>query len=216
MNSERSFTIVCCSEIEDPSWRWVEANLADVGAHFEFAKCVPMNLIERRLRFLNLARIRGCFQAVWLAKRSRAAVLLTHGPTLAAWCAIFASVFAVKTKLFAHSFNFAQLPGRLKSPVFRLAFRRIDRFVVFSEAERALYARSFKLSKERFDFVHWGVRIPNHTPEAPSNKHGYVSAVGGTLGTTARYWRLPTNCLISPLYLWFARPVWRGWLSPLT
>jgi hypothetical protein len=32
-------TLVCCAEIGDPNWRWLETNLLDTGIKFEFARC---------------------------------------------------------------------------------------------------------------------------------------------------------------------------------
>jgi glycosyltransferase involved in cell wall biosynthesis len=169
--------IVCCSEISDPNWRWIERNVASDGFRFEFVACIPANWVERHFKILNLARLRGCIQAVRVAKREQALVLVTHGPTLAAWCGVFGALFGLRARLLAHSFNFAHLPGKLKTIIFRLGLKRADRLVTFSNAERELYSGVFHLPKDRFDFVYWGANEPM---VSNGNAYGdYVSAIGG-------------------------------------
>lgn len=169
--------VVCCSEVADPSWRWIERNFHGDTFRFEFVGCVPKNWIERTFKILNLARLRGCFQAVQIAKKKNAVVLVTHGPTLAAWCGIFGSLFGLKSRLLAHSFNFTQLPNKLKSIVFRLGLKRADHLVTFSSVEREVYSRAFRLPRDRFDFVYWGANPPSVSGD---NSFGhYVSSIGG-------------------------------------
>src|ERR1700730_1220402 len=168
--------VVCCSEITDPSWRWIERNLASDEFRFEFVGCNPGNWVERRFKILNLARLRGCFQAVRIAKREKALVLVTHCSTLAAWCGIFGLLFGLKSRLLAHSFNFTRLPSKLKATMFRLGLKRADRLVTFSSVERDVYSRAFHLHKDRFDFVYWGANPPI---VSEGNGFGqYVSSIG--------------------------------------
>src|SRR5262245_58439985 len=117
--------IVCCAEIADPQWRWIERSFDDAGLRFEFARCTPKTALERRVRIVNLARVRGCFQAVRLARQQGAKALVAHGPTLAAWCALFAWAFRLKVPIVAHSFNFTELPRKVKRPLFAFALSRI-------------------------------------------------------------------------------------------
>jgi glycosyltransferase involved in cell wall biosynthesis len=169
--------IVCCSEISDPNWRWIERNLASEEFRFEFVRCLPGNWVERHFKILNLARLRGCIQAVRRAKREQALVLVTHGPTLAAWCGVFCRLFGLRSRLMAHSFNFTRLPSKLKTIVFRLGLKRADRLVTFSNVEREVYSRTFHLPKDRFDFVYWGANAPIVSDK---NAYGdYVSSIGG-------------------------------------
>jgi glycosyltransferase involved in cell wall biosynthesis len=169
--------VVCCSEISDPSWRWIEHNLESDEFRFEFVRCIPENWIEKNFKILNLARLRGCFQAVLIAKREKALVLVTHGPTLAAWCGVFGLIFGLKSRFLAHSFNFTRLPSKLKTIMFRLGLKRADRLVTFSNVEREVYSRAFYLPKDRFDFVYWGANPPIVSDD---NGFGhYVSSIGG-------------------------------------
>jgi glycosyltransferase involved in cell wall biosynthesis len=168
-------TVVCCSEIQDPEWRWIEPVLPAPNAAFEFVSCPKV----RNYGGFNVARMIASWRAVWLARRVNASVIVTHGPTLAMWCCIFAFLLRLKgMQIFAHSFNFTALPGRMKSLIFSLALRRAERFAVFSRMERDLYARAFKLDPDKFDFVHWGVRPPQIKGE-PIVAGNYVSSIGG-------------------------------------
>lgn len=172
-------TVVCCAEIPDENWRWIEGPLADTGLKFEFSRCIPRYFFERSAP-LNLARIRGALEAVRLAGRTDAKVVVAHGPTLAAWCAMFARVFRIPVPILAHSFNFTELPSRKKRRVFSWALSTIERFVVFSTVERDIYAKAFSLPAERFDVVLWGVRPPRvDEPGAPHEPGDYICAIGG-------------------------------------
>ncbi len=173
------FTVVCCSEIVDPGWRWVESYFSLADVHFEFARCRPRR-IDKVLKVFSLARLLGCFEAVRIAQRTRARIIVTHGPTLAAWCALFARLLCVKAHIVAHSFNFTTLPGPIKQMVLRFAFAGVERFVVFSRIERQIYSSAFKIPIERFDFIYWGVRSPKvEDPPRPIERGEYIAAIGG-------------------------------------
>ena len=171
--------MVVCAEIEDPEWRWLETSFAGTDVRFAFVRCIPTNRLGK-IRILNLARLRGSFQAVKIARGVGAKAMVAHGPALAAWCALFARALGLRIPILAHSFNFTALPSAAKQFVFASALSRIDRFVVFSTIERDLYAKTFALPAERFDVVRWGVRPPQvDTPEQALEHGQYVAALGG-------------------------------------
>jgi glycosyltransferase involved in cell wall biosynthesis len=174
--SPRSISVVCCSEIQDPKWRWISALLPETDVNFNFVRC-PAGL---NFRVLNLARMVGCWRAVKIARIENASIIVTHGPTLAFWCSVFSRLLRVRVRLLAHSFNFARLPGPIKRYWFSLAFGNVDTFVVFSEMERVLYAKLFRIDPRRIDFVHWCVDAPAVlNPDKPIHPGNYVSAIGG-------------------------------------
>ncbi len=169
-------TIVVCAEIADPRWHWLQQNFSDDGIRFEIVRCVARQANPR----FNIARLSGAFEAIRVAQRTGAKAIVAHGPTLAAWCGLFARVLRAKIPIVAHSFNFTEMPSPAKRPIFAAGLSNIDRFVVYSTVERALYAEAFGLDPERFDVVLWGVRPPEvDTPETPMEKGEYVCAVGG-------------------------------------
>src|SRR5277367_4236037 len=172
--------VICCADFADPAWRWLERPLSDTGIRFEFVRAVPRNIVERRVSFLNLARLRASLAAARLARKKKADVIVTHGPALAAWCAFFARLFRLKVPLVAHSFNFTELPNTVKLSALGWMLSNVDRFVVFSRLERSLYAKAFDLPQDRFDLIHWGVGPPDvSSPEAPLEQGDYVCAIGG-------------------------------------
>jgi glycosyltransferase involved in cell wall biosynthesis len=172
-------TVVCCAEIANERWRWIEEPLADTGLKFEFSRCIPKCFFEGR-GAINLALVRGALHAVLTARRTHAKVLVTHGPTVAAWCAVFARVLRVPVPILAHVFNFTELPSGRKRRLFSWALSKVERFVVFSSVERDIYTRTFSLPADRFDIILWGVQPPRvEAPEVPHVPGDYVCAIGG-------------------------------------
>lgn len=172
-------TVVCCAEIANESWRWIEKPLADTGLIFEFSRCIPKYFFEGRGP-INLALVRGALDAVRTARRTHAKVIVAHLPTVAAWCAVFARVLRVPVPILAHAFNFTELPSGRKRRLFSWALSTVERFIVFSSVERDIYARAFSLPADRFDVTLWGVQPPRvDTPEVPCISGDYVCAIGG-------------------------------------
>jgi glycosyltransferase involved in cell wall biosynthesis len=198
--------MICCADFADPAWRWIEGPLSDTGIRFEFVRAVPRNIIERRVSSLNLARLRASFEAVRLAREKKAHAIVTHGPALAAWCALFARFFRLKIPIVAHSFNFTELPNAVKRSALGWMLSNVDRFVVFSRLERSLYAKAFDLPRDHFDVIHWGVSPPDvSSPEAPMEPGDYVCAIGGNArdyGTLLEAARLTPHiryvCVVRP------------------
>jgi glycosyltransferase involved in cell wall biosynthesis len=168
-------TIVCCSETADKDWTWIASEVSE--AKFHFVSCFPRHWIERR-GFFNLSRFRGAIEAVRLSKHVDADLLVAHGPALTAWCAIFSRFLRTPPILVSYAFNFAAMPGKLKTRVFSWALATVDRFFVFSTIEKQLYSQLFLLSKQKFEFIYWGVNPPP-TDFPPSVASDYVSAIGG-------------------------------------
>jgi glycosyltransferase involved in cell wall biosynthesis len=77
------------------------------------------------------------------------------------------------------SFNFTELPAPRRRAMMARAFRRIDRFTVFSSMERDLYARVFELDPQRIDVLHWAVHPYRKDQLArPVSDPHYLCAVG--------------------------------------
>jgi glycosyltransferase involved in cell wall biosynthesis len=179
--------VVCCAEVTDPRWRWVASYFSEAEVGFEFVRCQPRK-IDRVLKVFSLARLLGCLEAVRMVRRSGAQILVTHGPTLAAWCMLFARLLGVKPLILAHGFNFVALPRSVKRTIFKFAFSRVERFVVFSRVEREIYSKTFNVPIERFDFVYWGVQVPSvDAPDQALEAGDYVAAIGGN---ARDYWTL--------------------------
>ena len=205
--AKSAVSVICCYDFPDPQWRWIEPQLSGT-AKFRFVCCAPRNAMEKRFSAFNISKIRGCLEAVRLAKATKSEILVTHGPDLAAWCAIFAFCLSVRSLLLAYSFNFPHLPNNVKRLIFALAFRRIDHFVVFSNVEKDIYSRCFRIPKDRFEFVHWGTHAPRVTDSPSINAEGYVSAIGGNardyrtlIEAAARLPNIPFTVVVRPANL---------------
>jgi glycosyltransferase involved in cell wall biosynthesis len=204
--SRSSGLVICCVDFADTGWRWIEGPLSDIGVRFEFVRAVPRNLIERRFSFLNLARLRGSFEAVRLAREKKAHAVVTHSPTLAAWCGLFARFFGRKIPVMAQAFNFTELPNTVKRSVLGWMLSGVDRFVVPSRLERSLYAKAFNLTEDHFDVVYWGANSPDvDSPDTPLEAGEYVCAIGGNArdyGTLIEAARLTPHiryvCVVRP------------------
>ena len=178
--SNSSCLVICCVDIADSKWRWIEGPLSESGIRFEFVRALPSNLIERQISLLNLARLRGSLRAVRLAREKKANAIVSHGPALAAWCAFFARLLGLKVPIIAHTFNFTELPSPFKRTVLGSMLSRVDRLIVFSRLERSLYAKAFYLPEDHFDVIHWGVNPPDvDSPDSPLEPGDYVCAIGG-------------------------------------
>jgi glycosyltransferase involved in cell wall biosynthesis len=198
--------VICCTDFADPNWRWIEGPLSDTGIRFEFVSAVPRNLVERRIGFLNFARLRGSLAAVRLAREKNARAIVSHGPTLAAWCALFARLLRQKMPIVAYAFNFAELPSVVKRPVLGWMLSNVSRLVVFSQLERTLYAKVFGLPENQFDVIRWGANPPDvDSSQAPLEPGDYVCAIGGNArdyGTLIEAARLTPHirfvCVVRP------------------
>lgn len=172
--------VICCTDNSDPSWRWLEKAFVGTGIRFAFARTSNRNKVERVVRALNLTRIRAAFSAVSSARKKNAQMIVAHGPSLAAWCSLFARIVRLRIPIIAHSFNFAELPGLTKRLVFKHMLSKVDRLIVFSTLERRLYANVFELPESRFDVVRWGAQPPTiYPPDAPLEVGEYICAIGG-------------------------------------
>jgi glycosyltransferase involved in cell wall biosynthesis len=173
-------SIVCCLDYTTAGSLWIAPKLIDTGYQFEFVRCTPRNRLERWLRIVNLARVRGGFESAVLARKLDAKAVISIGPSATAWCALFCFIFGLKTKIVAHAFNFASLPRGLKRFFFYLAAKRIFRFTVFSTIEKEVYSATFDVPIDRFDFIFCDAEPGKINPKAvPPPAGRYVSVIGG-------------------------------------
>lgn len=160
-----------------PGWRWHERHVPELT--WEFFDDHMRSAFPQRFCGVNLPRIRGCLAAVMRARRTKAALLVAHGPTETALVATLAKILRVPAPIVAFSFNYAELPIGRRKPWLDQAFRGVDRFIVYSTTERQLYARYFGLPESRFETVLWSVSPPVPTAGGPIEPGDYVAAIGG-------------------------------------
>jgi glycosyltransferase involved in cell wall biosynthesis len=177
--------ILVCSPYSTPGWRWVADTpaLCDEPLEWEFFHRVEATFLHRKIKIPDLALIDTCKRAIRAIRDRGADLLVTHDPRATWWCAFFAARAGINIRHLACSFNFATLPRGLKRHFMTRAFANVDRFVVYSHAERDLYADYFHIPQEKIDVKLWGVNPPEvaATPDSPSEPEAsqYLCAIGG-------------------------------------
>ena len=162
--------IVILHESVDPQWRWVAHHMPEFA--WSFVNAPPArggiwNRVRRQLAGLRAARL-----------AREADLVLTFGAGLTSVLEIARKLLRVTTPHCSYFLNFDRLPTgstlRRQAPL----FRGVERIVVSSTMERALYAGHFGIDPARIDVLLWGVNAPD-----VSDKHlakgDYVCAVGG-------------------------------------
>jgi glycosyltransferase involved in cell wall biosynthesis len=131
-------------------------------------------------RHSHLLRISASHRAARAAKDLGAAIVITHGPQLSFLVQHFLNLYGYRGRHLAFTFNYPRLPTGLKGVAHRIGFKGIDKFVVFSNAERRTYHEYFDIPLDRIEFMHWGVGLPRLDPaDQPLVSGQYVCALGG-------------------------------------
>jgi len=139
-------------------------------------------------RMPSFSRIHNSFalraQAAWRAARcaveEHAAMVVTHDPRMTSVTEHFLRMAGYGGPHVAFSFNYSTLPSGLKKKVHRDAFRTVDRFVIFSNAEREMYRRHFGIPEGKMEMILWGVNPPVvDSPDRPLVQGEYLCALGG-------------------------------------
>lgn len=171
-------SVVNLSEF-DPAWNWLAADFAsDTSQHWQHLstrRFPPPRWLPRRLPWGRVAAALASRQPL----AAPASMLVSHGPLMTMYGALANGAAPRRFFHLAYSFNFTELPRGIRRTAMRAAFRRVDRFVVFSTMERALYARHFDIDAARIDMIHWGAAAPRVDLAAAPVVHGdYLCALG--------------------------------------
>lgn len=169
--------IVNCAELAQEGWTFLKDKMPAGSLAWSFHTASPQNWIERLVKRPKIARYRAAAGAAIEARN--ADVVISHLPRMTWWVALFGRLFAAKTKHIAFSFNFTDLPTGLTHRLMSSAFRHVDRFVVFSRAEKTLYSEYFRIDSERIDVLPWAMKTPAARPETPLVAGDYICAIGG-------------------------------------
>lgn len=170
------------TELLSPEWRFIAPQWTDPRADWRFFHGVPQNRLEHLIRKPNAARYRAAFQATRSAASARdhRPILVSHLPAMTATTNAMRRMICPDVRHIAFAFNFTDLPTGARLSYFRRALAGVDEFVVFSEAEREIYSRSFGIPQDRLRMLHWAMDTPVPGPENPVPFKGpYLCAVGG-------------------------------------
>lgn len=204
MTSTPPISIAVISDNPDPDWVWLRDLMGEDfavggrGLHWTGFSTAPERTsrtaagqkIARRLKSLSRWRGAGALKAA--AAKDPFDLIVSHGPLATAWTARVIGPAGSGARHLAFSFNFTDLPTGLRRTLMARAFKTVDAFAVFTNAEQGLYADYFTLDPNRVLRAPWGV-APPLTAETPREIEGpYVAALGGeardyeTLCETAR------------------------------
>lgn len=167
------------ADIAERDWRFLEGKVYPETTSWTFHSATPKFWIERFVKRPKLARLRASLRAGFCARSIEADLIISHLPRATLWVGLFSSLFLSKAKHLAFSFNFTELPSGINKRLMCHAFRRVDRFVVFSEGEKHLYASHFALDGDRFDVIRWCMEKPETAVPVTALPEKYICAVGG-------------------------------------
>lgn len=139
---------------------------------------LPSNGLERAIRTPRISRYRAALQAAMRAKSGD--VVISHHPLMSAAVAGALWIMRRRVRHVAWAFNFTKPPRGLRLKILSKLFEHIDRFIVFSEYEKTLYPRLFRLEENRFHNVLWTQSCPRVDEDfAIAAQRPYVCAIGG-------------------------------------
>jgi glycosyltransferase involved in cell wall biosynthesis len=165
---------------EDPpaDWVFLKDKMNDGALNWHFHNAIPKTALEKAISKPSLARIRAAFNTARDAKKLNAQLIISHGPNVTFWTAIFCRLLNVKSQHLAFSFTFTKLPGKLKSYLMKYALRNVHKFASFSNVERELYSKYFAIPIDRFDYLPWTMDTPEFD-ESVVSESPYICAAGG-------------------------------------
>ena len=159
-------------------WNW----LAESNEHFQLDWQHSTQQSWPRIMQLPagvmIARICAAAKAVSLANQS-SSILVSHGPRPAMYASLLSGKKLANTPHLAFSFNFTKLPSSHIRKLMVHAFKKIDRFTVFSTMEKDLYANFFDLDRNLIDILPWAVKPYQKDKLArPVSDAHYICAIG--------------------------------------
>lgn len=171
-------SIINIAENPPADWVFLKEKINNDFLIWHFFDAIPRNFFENIVRKPRISRIRAAMYAALNAKKVNARLIISHGPNITLWTALFCWLFNVKSKHIAFSFTFTKLPNGLIKHLMKFAFRSVEKFTLYSDVERTLYANYFNLPLDRFDYLPWTMDTPI-TEDKTTVGQAYVSAAGG-------------------------------------
>ncbi len=163
-----------------PGWNWLAGRFADRPEQRWTHVSTESMPVPGWLPRGDLVRRILAARAACRVAQSDDALLVSHGPRISLYVELANRRQARRKEHLAYVFNYTELPQGKKRALHARGLSTVDRFVVFSNAERAIYARHFDLPIERMDMIHWAVRPPAiRADEPPLIAGDYLCAVGG-------------------------------------
>ena len=140
---------------------------------------VPRNPVERMVKKPKLSRYRAAIETVLHTRRVHNPVVISHLPLMTAAVSRALRAGNARARHIGFAFNFTQLPVGRRLSYLQQAYRAVDRFVVFSEYEKALYASLFGLDRSRIVATLWTQGRPPSNDSVVPFGTPYLCAIGG-------------------------------------
>ncbi len=164
----------------EPEWNWLADRFADRAEQsWRHVSTQSLRLPAWLPRRDLLSRALAARAACRLAPAGESSLLVSHGPRMSVGVEFANRRRSKRAAHLAYAFNYTELPTHSTRAFHARGLATVDRFVVFSTVERALYAKCFDLPIERIDMIHWAVRPPVALDLAPFVPGSYLCAVGG-------------------------------------
>jgi glycosyltransferase involved in cell wall biosynthesis len=186
--------VTSCHDLE-PGWPWIASLYHGEPAVEWRSISTRRSRLIARLPGPHLGRIRAGLAVRKIVARGETDLIVSHGPYTSYYVEALGRRGRSEVPHLAFAFNFTDIPGGYRLDAMCRAFAHIDRFTVYSQMERELYAETFGIPAERFVFMRWGVAPPIATPLPRTIERPYVAAIGGDARDYATLcdaaWRLP-------------------------
>lgn len=168
------------TDLMPPEWRFIANEYADPAAQWQVHSGRPRNVLERLIQRPHIGRYRAAITAARAARNCENAILVSHLPRMAAATNTTRKVFCPQVPMIAFAFNFTDLPQGVMQRSHIAAFKGIEEFIVFSNYEKALYARHLDIPEDRIRFLPWAMDLPKVGEVSPvSDRRPYLCSIGG-------------------------------------
>lgn len=174
----RPLRVTNCHDFE-PGWSWIAPIYEGPPAVVWHSVDTHRSRLLRRLPGPHLGRLRAALQVRALLAGRKTDLLVSHGPYTSYYVEALGRRQHRDVPHLAFAFNFTEFSQGFRLAAMTRAFGRIDRFVVYSQMERELYANRFGVPVDRFTFMRWGVAPPLASPGPRTIAPPYVVALGG-------------------------------------
>jgi glycosyltransferase involved in cell wall biosynthesis len=173
-----SLRVTSCHD-QGPGWPWI-AGLYHGEPQVEWRSIsTRRSSLVARLPGPHLGRIRAALEIRRILARGQTDLLVSHGPYTSYYVEALGRRGRRDVPHLAFAFNFTDIPRGYRLDAMRRAFAHTERFTVYSNMERELYAETFDIPIERLIFSRWGVGSPLPVPGPRRIAGSYVAAIGG-------------------------------------
>ena len=183
MVSGQPFKIAVISGTRDPDWVWirdlVDKDFAVAGRPLEWTRFSTAAVNPPTGEQNSITRFRGAFELANAVKNGGIDLVVSHGPLATAWAATMLGRKKHGARHLAFAFNFTDLPNGLRKRWMTRAFRYVDDFAVFTDAEVNLYKKAFDLPAPKIHRAPWGVAPPLSDIPPKSVDGPYIASLGG-------------------------------------